>query len=559
MKRGLVKGKNPESSGTTTPPSTSTSNLLNLDVSSITDVFADQLIQKAKKSMIETPSLKKEEPMDVVSQVVTVSKPDDGFDIPTISEIAEIAVGQVVRRKELTELEELQKKINLAKRQLRAMGSEESEDEDFLNIKADGEEFDDNENNEKEKNRKKITGRNPSPIVFNKLSLAEANHHSAENKVPVSIREREKTPENIRKRSIMERLGVRHAKKSENIISLSAHRRVEKEIYVPTFKRKELEMLKEKAIIRNEKKEEIKPSKLKIDVRQRIGSRVFVAPPKPEYKEDEIDVPINSVVKVKPRPIVPISKQANKNLLLRAVAEAQKSIANVRSKTENIKYKSALKTEVHSSKLNRKNYERETRSKIVIEIPSQQIKLPENSTDDENCVKMSDDDEKSYKEESPEPSSPNRVISRTQFVVTLDGMYQPTEKKNSEKSQLDKIIIKKKVRTESVKEEVSPKQKENLMPKIRTRNKKNVNELNKLLEKNLAETEKTPSPVKVSVSSTSERKRSKVSPIKFDISQRSNTDDDEMEEKEQMTVTINKKVEPVKKYDNIPPCKYTLT
>lgn len=555
MKRGLVK-KNPESSGTTTPPSTSTSSLLSLDVSSITDVFADQLIQKAKKSMAETTSLKKEEPMDVVSQVVTASKPDDGFDIPTISEIAEIAVGQVVRRKELTELEELQKKINLAKRQLRAMGSEESEDEDFLNIKADGEEFEDNENNEKEKNRKKITGRNPSPIVFNKLSLAEANH-SPENKVPVSFREREKSPENIRKRSIMERLGVRQAKKSENIISLSAHRRVEKEIYVPTFKRKELEMLKEKAIIRDEKKEEIKSSKLKIDVRQRIGSRVFVAPPKPEYKEDEIDVPINSVVKVKPRPIVPISKQANKNLLLRAVAEAQKSIANVRSKTENIKYKSALKTEVHSSKLNRKKYERETRSKIVIEIPSQQIKLPENSTDDENDIKMSDD-EKSYKEESPKQSTPNRVISRTQFVVTLDGMYQPTEKKNSEKSQLDKIIIKKKVKTESVKEEVSPKQKENLMPKMKTRNKKNVNELNKLLEKNLAETEKTPSPVKVTVSSTSERKRSKVSPIKFDISQRSNTDDDEMEEKEQMTVTINKKVEPIKKYDNIPPCKYTL-
>lgn len=555
MKRGLVK-KNPESSGTTTPPSTSTSSLLSLDVSSITDVFADQLIQKAKKSMAETPSLKKEEPMDVVSQVVTASKPDDGFDIPTISEIAEIAVGQVVRRKELTELEELQKKINLAKRQLRAMGSEESEDEDFLNIKADGEEFEDNENNEKEKNRKKITGRNPSPIVFNKLSLAEANH-SPENKVPVSFREREKSPENIRKRSIMERLGVRHAKKSENIISLSAHRRVEKEIYVPTFKRKELEMLKEKAIIRDEKKEEIKSSKLKIDVRQRIGSRVFVAPPKPEYKEDEIDVPINSVVKVKPRPIVPISKQANKNLLLRAVAEAQKSIANVRSKTENIKYKSALKTEVHSSKLNRKKYERETRSKIVIEIPSQQIKLPENSTDDENDIKMSDD-EKSYKEESPKQITPNRVISRTQFVVTLDGMYQPTEKKNSEKSQLDKIIIKKKVKTESVKEEVSPKQKENLMPKMKTRNKKNVNELNKLLEKNLAETEKTPSPVKVTVSSTSERKRSKVSPIKFDISQRSNTDDVEMEEKEQMTVTINKKVEPIKKYDNIPPCKYTL-
>lgn len=406
MKRG-TKTKPAEASGTTTPPSTSTNSLVNLEVSSITDVFADQLIQKAKKTMAETASLKKEEPMDVTvtttSNVITTSKPDDGFDIPTISEIAQIAAGVVVRRKELTELEELQKKINLAKRQLRAMGSEESEDEDFLNIKADGEEFDDkdNENNEKEKNRKKITGRNPSPIVFNKLSLAEVNN-SPENKVPVSFRGNEKSPENIRKRSIMERLGARHGKRSENIISLSAHRRVEKEIYVPIFKRKELDKLKEKTIIRDEKKEEkkeeIKPSK--IDVRQRIGSRVFVAPPKPEYKEEEIDVPVNSIVKVKPRPIVPISKQANKNLLLRAVADAQKSIASVRSKTANIKYKSSLKTDVHSSKLNRKNYERDTRSKIIIEIPSQQIKVPGTSTDDENDLKMSDD-EQSSNDESP--------------------------------------------------------------------------------------------------------------------------------------------------------------
>lgn len=151
------------------------------------------------------------------------------------------------------------------------------------------------------------------------------------------------------------------------------------------------------------------------------------------------------------------------------------------------------------------------------------------------------------------------MISRTQFVVTLDGMYQPTEKKTLDKSSLDKIIIKNKIKNESVKrEEVSPKQKENLMPKIKTKSLKSVNELNKLLEKNLAESEKTPSPVKITISSVSERKRSKVSPIKFDISQKSHTDDEEIEEKEQMTVTINKKVEPVKKYDNIPPRKPAL-
>lgn len=50
-------------------------------------------------------------------------------------------------------------------------------------------------------------------------------------------------------------------------------------------------------------------------------------PLKPHQDEDEIDVPVNSIIKVKPRPQIPTNRQASKNLLLKAVAEAQRSTA----------------------------------------------------------------------------------------------------------------------------------------------------------------------------------------------------------------------------------------
>lgn len=57
-------------------------------------------------------------------------------------------------------------------------------------------------------------------------------------------------------------------------------------------------------------------------------SKVSV-PPKEEPAPEEQPKPreVSSVIKVKPRVIPPAAKQANKNLLLKAVAEAQKSIA----------------------------------------------------------------------------------------------------------------------------------------------------------------------------------------------------------------------------------------
>jgi hypothetical protein len=59
-----------------------------------------------------------------------------------------------------------------------------------------------------------------------------------------------------------------------------------------------------------------------------------------EAEEEEYD-PANpavgsvaSVVRVKPRPKVPAALQANKNLILKAMAEAQKSVASAPKRVE---------------------------------------------------------------------------------------------------------------------------------------------------------------------------------------------------------------------------------
>lgn len=69
--------------------------------------------------------------------------------------------------------------------------------------------------------------------------------------------------------------------------------------------------------------------------RQRIGSRVIVAPVKQVESSEDEDKSLNSIIKIKPRAPVSPSKQACKTLLLRAVAEAQRStIIKARHKEE---------------------------------------------------------------------------------------------------------------------------------------------------------------------------------------------------------------------------------
>lgn len=387
---------------------------------SITDVFADHLMQKVRTNAEKTIVVKgKKEPISADMAAAASALVDgeenagggggaakDDFDIPTISEIAENAVVTVNRRKEISALADLQRRINQAKRQLKALGTaedDESADEDCIDIKDDAEEEelgsadDDDEDDDGGGDAKNLdeTTRPQQhvPITFRTEQQMAAS--SKRNRA-------EQPPASTNKRSVMDRLGSRSEgadqpmlapppSEKSNIVSLSAHRRSEKEIYVPVFRRKDDDRRSERdlASTRNldrskDRRRDDRPAAASRDDRsidrrndrsavrdlrdrvkeraseratvQRGGaskrsfdddapptmkkaelakkrvveSRVFVAPPKPEYVEDVIEVPVNSVVKVQPRPLIPSNQQASKNLLLRAVAEAQKSTALVR-------------------------------------------------------------------------------------------------------------------------------------------------------------------------------------------------------------------------------------
>lgn len=393
----------------------------------ITDVFADQLLQKAKtttlleesvriktknESVLPEPALTPPPP-PVISQAKQPNEKSDDFDIPTISEIAKNSVNVLNRRRDLNELAELQKKINQAKKQLKALGQEESEDEDFINIKDDFEDMadDDGEGSRKLLADKQSTTPTKSqrvPITFDKNPSSARPRDEGVSTSPSIL-----LPMQQKKRSIMDRLGVRPSRSAANT------RRSEKEIYVPVFRRKDddkkivssSEVDHDRTIartrerdrmhdrdatrsrsdkssgnrervrdlrdrVREKSEKAIRSETKELQLKNKVGSRIIVAPPKPEYDEDAIEVPVNSVVKVQPRPVVPNNKQASKNLLLRAVAEAQKSTALCKIQPPEAVDKKEKKSHSRSQKLYSKSY-RDSKSKssklkdtdnIVIEV-----------------------------------------------------------------------------------------------------------------------------------------------------------------------------------------------
>lgn len=103
---------------------------------------------------------------------------------------------------------------------------------------------------------------------------------------------------------------------------------------------------------------------------------------KPIYDQDTIEVPVNSVVKVQPRPTIPSNKQVNKNLLLRDVAEAQKSTVFVKPRKEPRKQSTAssetTKSFSRTQKLYTKSYRdgksrefNKDQSNILIEVSTE--------------------------------------------------------------------------------------------------------------------------------------------------------------------------------------------
>ncbi|XP_013099118.2 zinc finger CCCH domain-containing protein 14 [Stomoxys calcitrans] len=417
---------------------------------SIRDMFAEELLEKAKQNISATAdiaqNIKKgkikaavEEDADTSSEQANETQ---DFDIPTISEISSTTGANIMkpsketpiisgnREKDLAELAEIQKKIYAAKRQLKQIGEldDDEYDEDFITIREDESREAFNETVDMQTTPPAKTQRTKvkSPIVFEKEETIKNKEADYDEDVGSSRRNRFTPPlsnaaSGIRgnsssrdevseraKRPVHERLGMKSSAstlkeptKSTQHVSRDRRRNLqEKELYVPAFRRKEMERERdrtrdverdlsrdrERGNLRDrgrdrereraresdgsgisrgrsrvrrsaEDREKRRASPEKInDVRsssqvgkistttfsssadnspdgnsssrKRIGSRVIVAPAKvmdPSDEEDISDKPVNSVIKIKPRATVSPSKQAPKNLLLRAVAEAQKS------------------------------------------------------------------------------------------------------------------------------------------------------------------------------------------------------------------------------------------
>lgn len=647
-KKKKSKRDQPNEDGSLTPPPTlGTQQQKATEVSagtatpSITDVFAEHLIQKARTTM----SLDKVKTKDESD----VGKTDD-FDIPTISEIAETAVISHNRRKDLSALADLQKKINQAKRQLRTFGSaDESEDEDFINIKDDDDLGDAEEDSGSPRDNDATTALKLSrktqriPITFHEETLAAERRDQAK-----AIESSSESATSAQKRTVMDRLGSKQSGGNrDNIISLSANRRMEKEIYVPAFRRNEDNRHQPSRDARDSSREDrsnrdrdrnaartnresrdrprestfrdserlakrdyhekpqppapvkhssVSQRDLREQVREKqnkakeleslrpargdllasskksrsIESRVFVAPPKPVYDENVVEVPVNSVVKVQPRPVVASNKQACKNLLLRAVAEARKSTASVKPRDESPKRRRPTDPLLaNQPKLFSKSFRDKVKHNIVIELDTAAAgQFPEEDdsseveyvVDDIGCHEIEDDTEEDAMEQDddddefangandddPAQHDADAVDNATQFVVTLDdleskkyaaktniaraakkgrrpaainlnGLDDPDNEDSRSSLKVNKLIIKNDTDDE-----------EELMNEVKRSTQKSKTDVPAATT---APTTSEPAEKSSPPSSSSSRrtKRRHVSPIKFDLKTGAGVDEDKVE------------------------------
>ncbi|KAH8310479.1 hypothetical protein KR044_001555 [Drosophila immigrans] len=343
-------------------------------ISSITDVFAEELLEKAKKTLeLDTglkdeQLLKKKKRKDDHTQAAQAEPAAKDVENPaTLSEISSTTITSGNREKDMAELAEIQRKIYAAKQHLRQIG-ELDDDSDEYEVDEDAPLVEDTPADATPKavgaaiaaateNSSLSTRKAKSPIVFNRTpetpqpkAAREKPKVQLEAKSPISTA----IDERAERRPVHERLGCKPpaaaAAQSQSPPESQRSQRAsqkEMELYVPAHRRRsELEepkkvergrersqrsAIESQPSLRRERERERERRRTpspESNYKHRIGSRVIVAankPPVPSDDEDIIDKPVNSVIKIKPRPTVSPRRQACKNLLLRAVADAQRS------------------------------------------------------------------------------------------------------------------------------------------------------------------------------------------------------------------------------------------
>ncbi|KAG5680805.1 hypothetical protein PVAND_010290 [Polypedilum vanderplanki] len=309
---------------------------------SITDVIAVELMEKAKKTIdpkvksedeydsnrTPSPSINPPEAPKITSSSSKDKNNDDEFNIPTITEITS-ANNRSLHKKELMQLEEIQNRIYEQKKKLKSMADDEDD-----------------------------------PMISDK----EKNDNSEDHRNKIKSQDTQNN-----KISIKSRLGTKPVDnpKPSTIISLSAIRKTENELFAPTASfRKLIEKQKEenerrddRRLVRNRtdpynrhrrdkrsrsrsldrynrnrdkgrrrsrsrSRSPLRRSqerKSRPSIRQRIGSRAYS--PK-QHHRSKSKSPDNFKVKQRPALSSAITANAGKNLLLRAMAEAKRSTSS---------------------------------------------------------------------------------------------------------------------------------------------------------------------------------------------------------------------------------------
>ncbi|XP_041981327.1 zinc finger CCCH domain-containing protein 14 [Aricia agestis] len=296
---------------------------------SITDVFAGQILKNHGVTLEPFEDTSK---LDVKIRTEDVKRPIvpiiDPATIPSQSEVAVDSQNTAIppnREEQLKEIDAIEAKMQGLKQKLVEQLDSMSDDEDFLNIRTEAEEL---MNDFAEDVFQEISQPPPAtPPILPKPTPAPVKTLVVQPQKPQETITPEMLPQielNLPKRPIRERLGAREPTKAPE-------------------KEKPTKVVESPERLTPEKEPEFRPSK---SARSRLGSHV--EPPRKTSVSDESDksepkkltskVSVSlprgrscaSVVRVRPRPRV---APAN-SLLLRAVADAHKSLLNIPPKVE---------------------------------------------------------------------------------------------------------------------------------------------------------------------------------------------------------------------------------
>lgn len=522
---------------------------------SITDVIAAELMEKAKKidpviikkedkTPPPAPSIRSEPRTPTPPRISTTSETmqkDDDFDIPTISEIATSANSQKLHTKELSQLQELQNRIYQTKNKTHTPStSEEKEDDQRVESTKSY------SVNSQVAGVKATENSKPSNII----SLSAIRKAENETLKKFITKQKEENDRRDANRGYSRReIDSRYSRRDRRSRSSSPRDRYHRN--------------SNRARRRSRSRSPTDRKSRSSNIRDRIGSRVIPSISKrSKSPEQKIKRPALSSA---------IVKNAGKSMLLRAVTEAHKSIVKPSIDSRN------KQRDNFTIKIGR-NSRNDDDDEYVPEVISNRPKMNSDNNavyhptsrkeamdvDDDNVLFLNNND---VDLDDLEVDNENTSCQSPKFIVSLDGLANSRyNERDSSKSPTPPPVIKR-IQRKSIKDRIGVRPIEQLMrPQKRKNNEMQIDEEGGNSRERGDEEEECESQ-----RAYNKVKRTRVSPIKFDLT------DDENEDRKSRGSSYDKKtptkadqlnnrengeerdkrirLEPSRNFDHVPACK----